>query len=155
MPGNNSHIPVLHGQDQQGTAPLNDFYNSLIPSKLDSYNPAMGFIDPYKQPPLPGTESTLSMPQHFVSSIPPPPPSQPAPPMDFFPPLPSASTSDDYPWNDWIETPISPPSYERKAVGETVEYIEESLRDIGSSLNDIDHRQLFPDLDTKGAEIFL
>lgn len=151
----NSQIPVLQTQESQPGAPLNDFYNSLIPSKLEAYNPAMGYADPYKQPPLPAVETSVNVTQHYVSSIPPPPPTQPAPPLEFFPPLPSASTSmsnDDYSWNDWpIETPISPPYNERKSHGETIEYIEESMRDIDSSLNDIDHRQLFgADLESNG-----
>lgn len=149
----NSQIPVLQSQESQPGAPLNDFYNSLIPSELDAYNPAMGYTDPYKQPPLPGAEPSVNVSQHYVSSIPPPPPSQPAPTLEFFPPLPSTSSNDDYVWNDWMnETPISPPFNERKSHGETIEYIEASLGDIDSSLNDIDHRQLLfgADLESKG-----
>ena len=158
----NSQIPVLQAQEsQQSTgAPLHDFYNSLIPSKLDTYNPVMSFADPYKQPPLPAVEpSNNSTPSYVCSIPPPPPPSQPASSVDFFS-VPSSSASmntpsDEYPpWNDWIDTPISPPSYERKALGDTIEYIEESLREIDSSLNDIDHRQVFgADLDSKGEFI--
>lgn len=140
-----SQIPVLQSQD--------DFYNPLMPP-----NPAMNFVDPYRPtqkppPPLPIPQQATNPGSNFICTAPPPPPSQ-----DFFPPLPTTSTitssSEEYTWNDWsVDTPISPPHYERKALGgiETVEYIDESLRDIDSSLNDIDHRQLFgADLETKG-----
>lgn len=151
-------IPVLQSQDHHVTsAPINDFYNPSMPQ-----NPAMNYADPYRpsqNPPLP----TITVPQpnpqsSFICTAPPPPPA-----LDFFPPLPTTSSmnssnNDDYSsWNDWnIDTPISPPHYERKSIGETVEYIDESLRDIDSSLSDIDHRQLFgADLEHKGIKIIL
>jgi hypothetical protein len=64
------------------------------------------------------------------------------------PPLPDLSQSnDDYTW-DWnsaIETPISPPHFERKGNdSNTIRYVDESLREINNS-SDIDHRQMPPD----------
>lgn len=156
-------IPVLQSQDHHVTgAPITDFYNPLMPP-----NPAMNYkhdyVDSYRptqNPPLPNiTVPQQNTTSNFICTAPPPPPSS-QPPLDFFPPLPTnvsmnSSNNDDYSssWNDWnIDTPISPPHFERKSIGgETIEYIDESLRDIDSSLSDIDHRQLFgADLESKG-----
>jgi hypothetical protein len=150
-----SQIPVLQSQEQSsGGAPINDFYNSLMPP-----NHPMNYNDPYRQsqaPPLPNIVPAPTA-SNFNCLAPPPPPS-----ADFFPPLPASSSmsssNDDYSWNDWnIDTPISPPQYERKAIGETMEYMDDSLREIDSSLSDIDHRQLFDAelIDGKGKNLFI
>jgi hypothetical protein len=143
-PIDHNQIPVLQSQEQQsGSVPINDFYNSLMPP-----NPPMNYNDPYR-PPLPNVVVPAASVSNFNCLAPPPPPVQPPSSADFFPPLPTSSSmsssNDDYSsWNEWsIDTPISPPQYERKAIGETMEYIDDSLREIDSSLSDIDHRQLF------------
>lgn len=157
-PVDQNQIPVLQSQEQQQHtkgAPIAEFYNPLMPP-----NPAINYADPLyrppqQPPPLPQAAIVSNTPSNFICTAPPPPPTQP-PISEFFPPLPTASSinssNDDYSWNDWnIDTPISPPHYERKSTGETIEYIDESLREIGSSLSDIDHRQLFgTDLEGKG-----
>lgn len=155
----NQSIQVIQSQDpQKGTAPLNDFYNSLIPSKLEAYNPAaVNFNDSYRQPPLPPTAPPVlaqytpspNSQNYLCTAPPPPPPSSSGPP-----PLPASSlnsSNDEYSWSEWNDTPVSPPLYETKGIEESniVEYIDENLRDLDSSLNDIDHRQLFG-IDTKG-----
>lgn len=157
-------IPVLQSQDH-GASSATDFYNPLMPP-----NPSMNYGDPYRpssqNPPLPNITVQHQQQQQrasssFICTAPPPPPSS-QPPLDFFPPLPATSSmnssnNDDYSssWNEWsiVDTPVSPPHYERKSIGETVEYIDDSLRDIESSLSDIDHRQLFgADLESKGIK---
>lgn len=145
----NQSIQVIQSQEQQqqSTAPLNDFYSSIMPPKMESYNPAMGYDEPYRAPasqnlpPLPAP--TIQM--NFICTPPPPPNNPPAKNT-----AQSNSSNDEYSsWNDWnihhVDTPVSPPSYERKALDDSnvVEYVDESLRDIDSSLSDIDHRQLF------------
>lgn len=148
-PVDNNQIPVLQSQESHSSG---EFYNPLMPP-----NPAINYpSDPYRQPPLPSTIVQNPAPNQFICTAPPPPPSSQPPSADFFPPLPTSSTmntsNDDYSaWNDWshqmVDAPISTPHYERKSHGETVEYIDDSLREIESSLSDIDHRRLF------GAEI--
>lgn len=141
-------IQVIHSQDQQQTssAPLNDFYNSLIPSKLEAYNPEMNYASSYQPPPLPSGPPMNNYPSNTPSYIiaPPPPPASyqeyspgiPLPPLD--------TSSEDYSWN-WntsIETPHSPPHFERKGrESGMIEYIDDSLRPINES-SDVDHRQL-------------
>ena len=66
---------------------------------------------------------------------------------------PPQSSSGDY-WNSWnqnsIETPHSPPHFERKGHdNNTIEYIDDNLRPINES-NDVDHRQLMIDGNIKG-----
>jgi hypothetical protein len=152
----NQSIQVIQSQEQQQlpTAPLNDFYSSIMPQKMEAYNPALGYNDSYrqqsKQPPLPLTAPAMN----FICTAPPPPP--PISQNNNNQSL-NSSNNDDYSWNEWnlhhIDTPVSPPNYERKGHDESsiVEYVDENLRDIDSSLNDIDHRQLFgADLETKG-----
>lgn len=165
-PVDQNSIQVIHS-DQQSTAPLNDFYNSLIPTKLESYNPEMSFgsYQPQSQPPLPSgppmsNYNNNSTPSYMIA--PPPPPTTYNPtPTTYNPtqqtfssqqnsgiplPPPVMDQSDDYSWNSWnstpAETPHSPPHFERKGHDRnTIEYIDESLRSINES-SDIDHRQL-------------
>ena len=70
----NQSIQVIQSQEQQllPTAPLNDFYNSIMPPKMEAYNPALGYNDSYRQqqPPLPST----APPMNFICTAPPPPP---------------------------------------------------------------------------------
>lgn len=146
-------IQVIHTQDP--TAPLSDFYSSLIPAKLEAYNPEMSYSGGSYQPPLPSgppmsNYQNNSMPSYMVAP--------PLPPVSYNPsqidysseiPLPPSSmdsSGDDYLWNNWnstpVETPHSPPNFERKGHGgNVVEYIDENLRTITDS-NDVDHRQL-------------
>lgn len=168
-PPNDQSIEVIHSQEQQqqSTAPLNDFYNSLIPSKLDSYNPAMNYGDSYQiqGPPLPPQGGNFSNNSTSASFLRPPPlpPAAYNPAMDYGspmipePPLPDLSQSnDDYTW-DWnsaIQTPISPPHFERKGNdSNTIRYVDESLREINNS-SDIDHRQLPSDDSTSKGDIY-
>lgn len=153
-PVDQNSIQVIHSQEQQqSTAPLNDFYNSLIPSKLEAYNPEMSYS---YQPPLPSgppgmSSYTNNQSASYLIAPPPPPASYNPSQIDYSPgiPLPPPSMNnsvDDYSWNSWnstpIETPHSPPHFERKGHdGNAVEYIDESLRSINES-SDIDHRQL-------------
>lgn len=153
----NQSIQVIQSQEQPlPTAPLNDFYNNIMPQKMEAYNPALGYNDSYRQPQQPPLPA--SAPMNFICTAPPPPP--PTSQNNNNSSL-NSSNNDDYSWNEWnlhhIETPVSPPNYERKGHDESsiVEYIDESLRDIDSSLNDIDHRQLFgADIETKGIDNF-
>jgi hypothetical protein len=155
----NQSIQVIQSKDQQqksqqSTAPLNDFYNSLIPPKIETYNPAAPYIDSYRQqppPPLPVAATPISY--TYNSLIPPPPPPQNNQSMN--------SSNDEYNWNEWNEynlneTPVSPPHFERKGRDEgMVEYVDDTLRDLDTSLNDIDHRQLFgADIESKGKAPF-
>lgn len=156
-PVDQNSIQVLNSQEPspQPAAPLNDFFNSLIPSKLETYNPEMSFGSYQPAPPPPP-----SGPSNFAASntaapfmiAPPPPPSTYNPSqVNFSPgiPLPPAamnSSTEDYSWNSWsstpIETPHSPPHFERKGHDNNmIEYIDESLRTINEA-NDVDHRQL-------------
>ncbi|KAG5675277.1 hypothetical protein PVAND_005191 [Polypedilum vanderplanki] len=151
----NQSIQVIQSkeQQQQPTAPLNDFYGSLISPKMESYNPTAPYIDPYRQqppPPLPVTVPAAVAPVNYSynSLIPPPPPPQSM-----------NSSNDDYNWNEWNEynlneTPVSPPHFERKGHDEgIIEYVDETLRDVDTSLNDIDHRQLFgADIESKDVD---
>lgn len=144
-------IQVIHSQDP--SAPLSDFYSTLIPQKLESYNPEMGYSGGYQppQPPLPSgppmsNYQNNSMPNYMVTP--------PLPPVGYNPqqidysseiPLPpDTSGGGDYnAWN-WnttpVETPLSPPNFERKGHGNVVEYIDDGLQNITD--NDTDHRQM-------------
>jgi hypothetical protein len=156
-----SSIQVIQTQDQhqKPSAPLNDFYNSLLPPKVDSYNPAMMYgNDSYgrqsqqqqqQPPPLPNTAPPLGIANPYVpasinqslSAIPLP---RPQLTMQTSSSSLNASNDEYAGWNEWNDTPISPPSFERKGMDDNiVEYVDDDLRDIESSLNDIDHRQLF------------
>lgn len=153
----NQSIQVIQSQDQQSTAPLNDFYSSLMPSKVESYNPAMGYGENSYRPPPPLPVQTVvatQAPMTYLCSVPPPPPPQTSNNTNQS----MNSSNDEYNWNDWnvhhIETPISPPHYERKGRDDSlIEYVDENLRDLDSSINDIDHRQLFgADIEAKGND---
>lgn len=160
----NQSIQVIQSQEQlqQATAPLNDFYNSVMPPKMDTYNPA--YPNESYRPPLPPPPSSTIAPQinYICAAPPPPPPSSQNTSLNNInnsnQSLNSSVNNDEYSWNDWNihhDTPVSPPNYERKGLEDSsiVEYIDESLRDIDTSLSDIDHRQLFgADLETKGAK---
>lgn len=157
-PVDQNSIQVIHSQDpHHPTPPLNDFYNSLIPSKLETYNPEMSFNYQSSQPPLPSVPPLSnyqnSAPAAYMVAPPPPPASYNASShmeysaqMNASIPLPPQNMSDDYSWNSWsnqssIETPHSPPHFERKGHGNnTIEYVDDSLRAINES-NDVDHRQ--------------
>lgn len=156
-PVDQNSIQVIHSQDpHHPTPPLNDFYNSLIPSKLEAYNPEMSFNYQPSQPPLPSVPPLNNYPNNAPAAYmvaPPPPPTnynpshlEYSPQMNAGIPLPPQNMSEDYSWNNWnnqnsIETPHSPPHFERKGHGNnTIEYIDESLRAINES-NDVDHRQ--------------
>lgn len=155
-------IQVIHSQEQQQSeAPLNDFYNSLIPSKLEAYNPELSFGNyQQSQPPLPsGPPMNNFNPNNSSASYmvaPPPPPasynpsqidfSSPINPGIPLPPPSMDSSGNDYSWNSWsstpVETPHSPPHFERKGHDNNmIEYIDDNLRNISDS-NDVDHRQL-------------
>lgn len=152
-PVDQNSIQVLNSQDQTpaSAAPLNDFYNSLIPSKLEAYNPEMSFGS--YQPPPPPLPSNFSnnTASNYMIAPPPPPATYNATQINFSPgiPLPPPSMNqsiDEYAWNSWnstpIETPHSPPHFERKGhENNMIEYIDESLRTINEA-NDVDHRQL-------------
>lgn len=160
-PVDQNSIQVIHSQEQQqSTAPLNDFYNSLIPSKLEAYNPEMSFGS-YQptQPPLPSVPPMNNYANNsstpYMIAPPPPPASYNPAQMDFstqintgipLPPPSMDATTDDYPWNNnWnaapVETPRSPPHFERKGHDNNmIEYIDDSLRNINES-SDIDHRR--------------
>lgn len=160
-PVDQNSIQVIHSQEQQqSTAPLNDFYNSLIPSKLEAYNPEMNYAGSYQpsQPPLPSgppmSSYTNNASQSYMVAPPPPPASYNPTPLEYQPqmssgiPLPPPSmdnSADDYSWNSWNstpnETPHSPPHFERKGHENVMEYMDESLRSINES-SDVDHRQL-------------
>ncbi|CAG9797269.1 unnamed protein product [Chironomus riparius] len=152
----NQSIQVIQSQDQQlATAPLNDFYNNIMPQKLEAYNPALGYNDSYRQPQQPPLPSAAPPMNFALCTAPPPPPPTSQNNNQSL----NSSNNDDYSWNDWnmhhIDTPVSPANYERKGHDESsiVEYVDESLRDIDSSLNDIDHRQLFrADIETKDVD---
>lgn len=150
---NTNSIQVI----QQQSAPINDFYNPLSQPKIDSYNPQMGY-----QPPLPAQvemNHTNFPPNQGTSyrnmnMIPPPPPS--ASHVDYTSgiPLPPSQTDNYSPWN-WnsnnIETPHSPPIFERKGRDENmVEYIDESLRNI-TDANDIDQRRMMRTSESDGS----
>lgn len=151
-----SSIQVVYGEDQmQSSAPISDFYNSLMPSKLsDSYNPEMSFgnYQSSQPPPPPSGPSPMNAytPSASFMAAPPPPPSSYNPQhMEYSPsviPMPSQQpVNDDYSWNRWnanpVETPHSPPHFERKGHDRNaVEYIDDSLRPINDA-NDVDHRQ--------------
>lgn len=135
-------IQVIHSQDQQQTTePLNDFYSSLIPSKLEAYNPEMSFGS-YQPPPLPPSGPPMS---NYANNQSAPYMIAPPPPPSYGIPLPPPS-ADEYSWNSWnstaAETPHSPPHFERKGHdGNMIEYVDDSLRAINEA-SDIDHRQL-------------
>lgn len=118
----------------------------------------MNYAGSYQQsqPPLPSGPPGMSNYQNNSSAsyliAPPPPPATYNPPQVEYssgiplPPPTMNNSGDDYSWNSWnstlIETPHSPPHFERKGHdGNIVEYIDESLRSINES-SDIDHRQL-------------
>ena len=159
-PVDQNSIQVIHSQEQQqSTAPLNDFYNSLIPSKLEAYNPEMSFGS-YQptQPPLPSVppmSNYVNTSSTYMIAPPPPPLSYNQPQMDFsnqintgipLPPPSMETGNDEYAWNNnWNatpdETPHSPPHFERKGHDNNmIEYIDDSLRNINEA-NDIDHRR--------------
>lgn len=133
-----------------------------MPPKMEAYNPAMGYDETYRpqqqqqQPPLP----SASLPMNFICTAPPPPPNNPSS-NNVNQSLNSSTSNDDYSWNDWnvhhIDTPVSPPIFERKAHENSnpVEYVDDGLRELDSSLNDIDHRQLFgAEIEAKGSFFF-
>lgn len=152
-PADQNSIQVIHSQDQQQpAAPLNDFYSSLIPSKLEAYNPESMNYGPSYQPPLPsGPPSYGNNSSSSYILAPPPPPTYNPSQIDYsagipLPPPTLNNSADNYSWDSWnstmIETPHSPPHFERKGHDSNmVEYIDESLRIINES-SDIDHRQL-------------
>lgn len=171
-PVDQNSIQVINTQEQQ-QPPLNDFYNSLIPSKLEAYNPEMSFAS-YQptQPPLPpappiNNYANSSSTPYMVA--PPPPPSNYNPmQMDYpapinsgipLPPPTMEAASDDYSWNNsWnappVETPHSPPHFERKGHDNNmIEYIDDSLRSIDES-SDIDHRRELMGIDNGKGECF-
>jgi len=159
-------------QSQQSTQPLNDFYNSLIPPKLDAYNPSMRYVgggggeqsyQPNIQIPLPmgppsyNPAAAAAAAQNANYLCAPPPPAQP---MEYgnqqsIPSRPVLNQpNDDYAWNDWnstsMETPHSPPQFERKGHDNAmIEYIDESLRD--NNGNDVDHRLQLLATDSDGS----
>lgn len=174
----NQSIQVINSASDVPVAPLNDFYNSLIPSKLEGYNPeAPSVFNSYGNnnytapPPPPSQHAPISnYNDNQMNYLCPPPPPMPTsntgynPSMDYGhhtqqsplmpPPMPPAlDQSADYSWNEmrWnsfkddsysIETPVSPPHFERKGhENDMIEYIDESLRDMSNS-GDIDHRQM-------------
>lgn len=155
-PVDQNSIQVLNSQEQtpQQAVPLNDFYNSLIPSKLEAYNPEMSFgsFQP-SQPPLPAGPPSYANNSAAAYMIAPPPPPATYNPTQIFSagiplPPPSMNTStEDYAWNSWnstpIETPHSPPHFERKGhENNMIEYIDDGgLRTINAA-HDVDHRQL-------------
>lgn len=170
-PVDQNSIQVIHSQEQQQqSVPLNDFYNSLIPSKLEAYNPEMSFGNfQSTQPPLPSVPpmNNYSSSASYMIAPPPPPASYNPQQMDFSTqinpgiPLPPSSmeATDDYPWNNnWnatpIETPHSPPNFERKGhENNMIEYIDDSLRNINES-SDIDHRRQLMGNDNGKGEYF-
>jgi hypothetical protein len=154
-PVDQNSIQVIHSQEP---APLNDFYNSLIPSKLEAYNPEMNYGGSYQQqsqPPLPSgppmSNYTNNTPQSYLVAPPPPPASYNPSQIDYssgipLPPPSMNSSTDEYSWNSWntsqVETPHSPPHFERKGHDNNmIEYIDDSLRSINEA-SDVDHRQL-------------
>lgn len=150
-PPDQSSIQVIYSEEQnQSSAPITDFYNSLIPSKLEGYNPEMSFSN-YQpsQPPLPSgppmSNYQLNTPAPYMIAPPPPPSTFNTSQMDYSgqPPM-QQSKSEEYSWNRWnpnsTETPHSPPHFERKGDRNAVEYIDDSLRIINEA-NDVDHRQ--------------
>lgn len=154
LPTQNNSIQVIQ-QNQHQTAPINDFYNSLNQPKLDSYNPQLAY-QPNQMPPLP-TPSDMNnfVPNQSSSSsymVPPPPPSHSGEYTSGIP-LPPSQT-DNYSgwnWNSAIETPHSPPTFERKGRDDNmVEYIDEGLRNITDS-NDIDHRRMIRTSESDGS----
>lgn len=155
-PVDQNSIQVIYSEEQnQASAPITDFYNSLIPSKLEGYNPEMSFSN-YQpsQPPLPSGPPINNYPVNTAAPYmiaPPPPPSAYTSQMDFsvqntgLPMSSQQSASEEYTWNRWnqnsVETPHSPPNFERKGHDRnTVEYIDDGLRTINES-SDTDHRQ--------------
>jgi hypothetical protein len=157
-PQNDKHlIQVI--QTQEPSAPLSDFYNSMLPSKIESYNPATAYNDSYlpiSQPPLPSVPPPIanqySQPNpNFICTAPPPPP--PAASKPLLDTSISHNSNEEYSaWNDWsIETPVSPPHFERKGQDDSmIEYIDKGFADI-EGIEDIDHRQLFGvDMEIKG-----
>jgi hypothetical protein len=163
-PVDQNSIQVIHSQDQkpQQAAPLNEFYSSLIPSKLETYNPEMSYssYQPQSQPPLPAAppmsnygNNSGHQAQPYMVAPPPPPVTYNPTQHEYIPqrniPLPPPSMnqqSDEYSWNSWnttpVETPHSPPNFERKGHDRnTIQYVDENLRTINEA-SDIDHRQL-------------
>lgn len=173
-PVDQNSIQVIHSQEQQqSTAPLNDFYNSLIPSKLEAYNPEMSFGNyQQSQPPLPPSGAPMSNyannPSTAYMIAPPPPPASYNPTqLDFssqlnsgipLPPPSMDTSTSEYSWNNWNassnETPHSPPHFERKGHDNNmIEYIDDSLRSINES-SDVDHRLMGGD-NGKGEKLTL
>lgn len=175
-PVDQNSIQVIHSQEQQqqSTAPLNDFYNSLIPSKLEAYNPEMNYGGSYqqKQPPLPPAGPPMvnyanTATASYMIAPPPPPAAYNPSQIDYasqmssgipLPPPSMDNTSDEYSWNSWnstpVETPHSPPHFERKGhESNMIEYIDESLRNITDS-NDVDHRQLMGSIKGELRKLF-
>ena len=145
-----SSIQVIQSQDS--SAPLSDFYSSLIPQKLESYNPEMSYggnYQPSQQPPLPSgppmrNYQNSSMPNYIVTP--------PLPPPNYIPqqieysseiPLPPDNSRNEF--NSWnwnstsVDTPLSPPTIERKGHERVVEYIDDGMQSMED--NDTDHRQ--------------
>jgi hypothetical protein len=155
----NNSIQVIQQQNQHQSAPINDFYNALNQPKIDSYNPQIGY-QPSSMPPLPAQvdmNHTNYAPNQSTSyrnmnMIPPPPPSSSHVDYTSGIPLPPSQTDNYSSWN-WnsIETPHSPPNFERKGRDDNmVEYIDESLRNI-TDANDIDHRRMIRTSESDGS----